>query len=238
MNLMFWKKKAGSGGDAESPQESPADEHKSPDPESADSGTPAKPGLVAKITTRLAALIRHFKKPPAFNAEENQAADATGHLEPESGDATPPVPPSLKRRLTIGGAIGLILLSGIGFAVWKIFLSTPNADTPAQVDATHAAKPVPQTEAAHAKIEALKKKNEELQAQIEALKKGQQQGDTESQQPVEPTAKQSKDTVLPSSDNGDLMVDNKDPKATAMSLKEAIDAMNEGYGDYGKKRAK
>jgi len=40
MNLMFWKKKADTGGNAEAPQENPADEtvaHESPDAESSDS---------------------------------------------------------------------------------------------------------------------------------------------------------------------------------------------------------
>lgn len=239
MNLMFWKKKAGAVEDTKPPQDTPASAVKSESTgtESADSETTKKPGLFARISSQLTALVLHFKKPPVFNAEENQATDATEHSESGQDDTTPhAAPTSLNRRLIIAGVIGLLILSlsGIGFAVWKIFLSTSQED--ANIPA---AKPAPQTEAARAKIEALKKKNEELQAQIEALKKEQpQQEDTESQQPAEPTAKQPKDNNLPSSDSGDLMIDNKDPKATAMSLKEAIDAMNEGYGDYGKKRAK
>ena len=238
MNLMFWKKKAGAVEDTKPPQDDPggAVKNESTGTESADSEATKKPGLFARISSLLPALTRHFKKPPAFNAEENQATEAAEHSESEQDDTpSPAASPSLNRRLIIAGVIGLLILSlsGIGFAVWKIFLSTSQED--ANIPA---AKPAPQTEAARAKIEALKKKNEELQAQIEALKKEQPQQEAESQQPVEPTAKQTKDNTLPSSDSGDLMIDNKDPKATAMSLKEAIDAMNEGYGDYGKKRAK
>jgi hypothetical protein len=233
MNLMFWKKKAGAVEGAESPQDDAASAVKNG---SADSEATKKPGLFAKISSLFTALIRHFKKPPAFNAEENQATDSTEHPESDQDNSTPSaVPPTLNRRLIIAGIIGLLILSlsGIGFAVWKFFLPPP------QEEANIPAKPAPQTEAARAKIEALKKKNEELQAQIEALKKEQpQQEATESQQPVEPTAKQPKENALSSSDSGDLMIDNKDPKATAMSLKEAIEAMNEGYGDYGKKRGK
>lgn len=233
MNLMFWKKKAGAVDSAESPQDDPASVIKN---ESADSETAKKPGLFAKISSLFTSLVRHFKKPPAFNAEENQDTDAPEPPESDQDDATPPsATSSLNRRLIIAGIIGLLILSlsGIGFAVWKFFLPAP------QEEANIPAKPAPQTEAARAKIEALKKKNEELQAQIEALKKEQPlQEATESQQPVEPTAKQAKDNALSSSDSGDLMIDNKDPKATAMSLKEAIEAMNEGYGDYGKKRTK
>lgn len=240
MNLMFWKKKTGAAGDAESPQDNPAGAVKkeSADPESADSEATKKPGLFAKISSRLAALIRHFKKPPAFNAEENQAADSAEHSESEQDDTTSPAAPHrLNRRLIIAGVAVLLILSlsGIGFAVWKFFLPAPQEE--AHIPA---AKPAPQTEAARAKIEALKKKNEELQAQIDALKKEQpKQEGTESPQLVdESTAKPPKDKALTSSDSGDLMIDNKDPKATAMSLKEAIEAMNEGYGDYGKKRGK
>ena len=227
MNLMFWKKKTGAAGGAET----------SPDePGSPDSEAPAKPGLIAGISSRFAALIRRFKKPPAFSAEEDQAAEATQQPESASEGAPPPSAPNLKKRLMIGGAIGLaiLLLAGIGFAVWKIFLSAPTegADTSAVTETAHIAKPAPPAGESRAEIEALRKKNEELKAQIDALKKEQHR-----QQPVESAAQQQSDN-LQTSESGDIMVDNKDPKATAMSLKEAIDAMNESSGDYGKKKAK
>ncbi|MFZ2300921.1 MAG: hypothetical protein WAW10_03505 [Gallionella sp.] len=227
MNLMFWKKKTGAVGDAET---SP-DESGSPDSEA-----PAKPGLITGISSRLAALVGRFKKPPAFSAEGDQAADATQQPESAPEDASPPSPPNLKKRLMMGGAIGLtvLLLAGIGFAVWKIFLSAPagEADASAAAGVPRTARPASPGGESRAEIEALRKKNEELKAQIDALKKEQPR-----QQPVEPAAQPSGDN-LQSSDSGDIMVDNKDPKATAMSLKEAIDAMNESSGDYGKKNAK
>ncbi|MDO8464788.1 MAG: hypothetical protein Q7S46_05990 [Gallionella sp.] len=245
MNLMFWKKKAGTGGDAETPQDDSAGKaagRKSPatesaDPESPDSEAPAKPGLIAKISSQFAALIRRFKKPPAFSAEGGQTANATGQSKSAPEDATPTSPPNLKKRLIIAGTIGLIilLLAGIGFAVRKVFLSTPteDKDTPVTIETPRAAKPAPQASASRAEIEALKKKNEELQAQIEALKKEQPR-----QQATGSTAPQSNDNIRSSSDSGEVMIDNKDPKTTAMSLKEAIDAMNESSGGYDKKSAK
>lgn len=222
MNLMFWKKKTGAVGDAET---SP-DESGSPDSEA-----PAKPGLIAGISSRFAALVGRFKKPPAFSAEEDQAADATQQPESAPEDALPPGPPNL---MMVGGAIGLavLLLAGIGFAVWKMFLSAPAEEAGASAGVSRTARPASPGGESRAEIEALRKKNEELKAQIDALKKEQPR-----QQPVEPAAPQPSDN-LQSSDSGDIMVDNKDPKATAMSLKEAIDAMNESSGDYGKKNAK
>lgn len=225
MNLMFWKKKTGAVGDAEtSPGESG----------SPDSEAPAKPGLIAGISSRFAALVGRFKKPPAFSAEEGQAAGATQQPESAPEDASPPSPPNLKKRLMMGGAIGLtvLLLAGIGFAVWKMFLSTPAEEADASAGVSRTARPAPPGGESRAEIEALRKKNEELKAQIDALKKEQPK-----QQPVESAAQPPSDN-LQSSDSGDIMVDNKDPKATAMSLKEAIDAMNESSGDYGKKNAK
>ena len=235
---MFWKKKADTGSEAETPQEDTADRTvgreadgpESSDPEMPDQETPEKSGLVARIKSqlartksRLAALIRRFKKPPVFQAEADQAQDDSGHSESPSDDTSSPKPVNLKKRLILGGAIGLaiLLLMGAGFAVWKIFLSAPDedADTPVPVEAPRSARPaIPRAE-----IEALKKKNEELQAQVETLKK-----EPAPQQPAEPTAQQAGDSIPSQSDSGEITIGNKDAKATAKALKEAIETMNEG----------
>lgn len=241
MNLMFWKKKAGATGDAETSQDDAAGkaaERESSDSGSSDAEAAAKPGLIARIFSPFVALIRRFKKTPAFTAEEDQTTDASGQSESSHEDAPATSPPNLKKRLIIGGVIGLLILSlaGIGFAVWKMFLSAPveeNEDTPAVVEAPRSAQPTPPAGASLAEIEALRKKNEELRAQVEALKK-----EPPRQQPTESTAQQSGDNIRLSSDSGEIMIDNKDPKTTAMSLKEAIEAMNEESGGYDKKSAK
>lgn len=228
---MFWKKKADTGGEAETPQEDTADrtvgreadDPESSDPEMSDQENPGKSGLAARIKSRLAALIRRFKKPPAFQAEADQAQDDSRHSESPSDDTSSPKPVNLKKRLILGGAIGLaiLLLMGAGFAVWKIFLSAPDedADTPVPVEAPHSARPaIPRAE-----IEALKKKNEELQAQVETLKK-----EPAPQPPAEPAAQQAGDNIPSQSDSGEITIGNKDAKATANALKEAIETMNEG----------
>lgn len=243
MNLMFWKKKAGTGGEAEPPQENPAGEtvaHESPDTESSGTETPGseapkKPGLAARIKLLLAALIRRFKKLPTFQAEEGQATDAPESPRSAPEDATPAGPINLKKRLIIGGAIGLLvlLLAGAGFAVWKLFQPKhgEDADTTAAAETSHVVQPAASAVVPITEVEALKKKNDELKAQIEALKK-------EQPQPEAAEAPQASGNTSPSSENGTLTVDNKNPKATAMSLKEAIEAMNAGSGDFGKKDTK
>lgn len=226
---MFWKKKADTGVDAETPQENIADE--TAGREASDTESSDKPGLAARIRLKFAGLIRRFKKPPAFQAEAGQTQNDSAHADTGHSDSapedTPPPKTNLKKRLILGGAIGLavLLLAGVGFAIWKIFLSTPeeDADIPAMVETHRDIRPAPPPPASAAEIEALKKKNAELQAQIEALKKEPQQ-----LQPIEPAAPPASENIRLQSASGEITIDNKDPKATAMSLKEAIDAMNEG----------
>jgi DNA repair exonuclease SbcCD ATPase subunit len=89
-----------------------------------------------------------------------------------------------------------------------------------------------QAEQHEANIDALTKKNDELQAQMEALKKIQQQQLSASQTNLAPGKAQ------PPTRGGDIAIGNKNPKATAMTLKEVIDAMNAGADDAPKKAAK
>lgn len=335
MNLMFWKKKTGAGEDSEGARENSAVNTKpqealdfaavkhdvternpeSPDPEATD--PEAKPGLVARMKLWLTALPRHFRKAPAFRAEEDHIPDAPGDSgkpadaaaaepEPESLATETPVSPGLsvriklqlialirrfrkmpapatsedqhadsherseatsegehpedisdtgsarsRKRLVIGGAIGLLvlLLAGIWIAIWPA--SAPSTNRwGTKHDMTSLSPSIPQPESApveskteieapkkentpekfQTEIEALKKENAELQARIEALKKG--------QQPYATPARQAGENIPSSSASGEMTVGNKDPKATAMSLKEAIEAMNASSGDYRKKPVK
>lgn len=89
-----------------------------------------------------------------------------------------------------------------------------------------------QAEQHQANIDALTKKNNELQAQIEALKKKQQQQLSASQ------ANQATGNAQPLTRSGDIAIGNKDPKATAKTLKEVIESMNTGSDDPPKKAAK
>lgn len=314
MNLMFWKKKTGTGEEAENAREDLAASKKlresldfsatkqgiadtSRDPESPELETPAKPGLAARMALLLTALTSHFKKTPAFSAEEDHAPEASeGSKKPvdaaarepdlESPDMEVPAEPGLvvraklllialtrrfkkspisdvaegdeedafeinpvrsKKRLIIGGAIGLLvlLLASIGFALWPA--APPHQeqpDTGRDVATTRPSQPAPSEpapgepqpampEKPPSEIEALKKENAELHARIEALKK-----ELPQQQPYVPAARHDGGNAPSSSASGEMMIGNKDPKDTAMTLKEAIEAMNTSSGDHAKKTAK
>lgn len=281
MNLMFWKKTTGAGDEAEDALE--------------DTAANTKPGVAAWMKLRLAALTSHFKKTPAFSAEEDHAPEASeGSKKPldaaarepglESADMEVPAKPGLvvrtklrlialtrrfketpvsdveegdeedaleinparsKKRLIIGGAIGLLvlLLAGIGFALWPA-APPEQPDTGHDVATTRPSQPAlpepapgepqpatpgkPQSE-----IEALKKENAELHARIEALKR-----ELPQQQSSVPAARHAGGNAPSTSAGGEMMIGNKDPKDTAMTLKEAIEAMNASSGDHAKKPAK
>lgn len=100
---------------------------------------------------------------------------------------------------------------------------------------------------AQAQAEALKIKSEEAQAQAEAeaIKKKEDEERAKAlkkarvqQQPLGSSAQQASGNANPSPVNGEMSVGNKDPKATATTLKEAIEAMNASSGGYNKKPAK
>lgn len=264
MNLMFWKKTTGAGEEAEDALEDPAANTKpgmaawmklrlsaltshfkktpafsaeaarEPGLESPDMEAPAKPGLVVRAKLRLIALARRFKKIPVSDVAEGDEEDA-----PEIN------PARSKKRLIIGGAIGLLvlLLAGIGFALWPA--APPHQGQP---DTGHDAarpsesappypapgEPQPATpEKPQSEIEALKKENAELHARIETLKR-----ELPQQQSSVPAARHAGGNAPSSSASGEMMIGNKDPKDTAMTLKEAIEAMNASSGDHAKKPAK
>ncbi len=223
MNLMFWKKKPKTGDDAEDSQTPPDDRTMALD--SAEPDAPASPGLVTRIKSRLAGLAQRFRKAPPAGAEENQVQETHGRSQAAAEDVPSFRPMRTKKRLIIGGAIGLLvlLLAGIGFATWKIFLSPPQQES-ATAETSHASQPAAHAETPQAEIEALKKKNAELQAQIEATKKSQPQ-----QQPA--AAPQGGDNAaVSSSGSGEMTISNKDPKAAAQALKAAIEEMNAASG--------
>ena len=110
MNLLFWKKKAEAGDDAEDAQGDSSmnkKERESLDfaaakqgssesiPESPEQGTPVKTGLVARMKSKFTFFAQHFRKAPAFQAGEDYAPDGRDSLKPAPDDA-PAINPDLE----------------------------------------------------------------------------------------------------------------------------------------------
>lgn len=115
-------------------------------------------------------------------------------------------------------------------------LKKQNSELQAQIGELKAELPTlekAQAEQHQANIDALTKKINELQAQLEALKKRQQQTPSSA-----PPAGQAADKSQPPARSGDMAVGSKNPKATAKTLKDIIDAMNAGSGTSPSKAAK
>ena len=209
----------------------------------------ATPRLAVRMKLWFVALQRYFQKPPEFRADENQAQAESGNSnvyseaapEGEPGEEAPAIKPARSRKwLIMGGAAGLlaVFLAGIVIANWPASESSQEVEpSEKQEGAEHAAAPhatqpaAPALDGHQAEIEALEKEKAGLQAQVEALKRQLAQ-----QRPALPPNSARKEP--PSSASGDVTVGGDDPESTAMTLKEAIEAMNAGSGDYNKKPAK
>lgn len=240
MNLKFWKKKTGAVENVEESQETAEVVGKPADAESTEPVTPEKPGLAARIRAGLTAVTMRFRKAPAPDDSEIEGAEADTHpaMGAPEGDVedTPdsvPRRPS-RKRLIIGGAIGTLalLLTAFGFVAWKIMLppSEPEGSNPADAGISHNIRPASQAGTQHSEISALKEKNAELQLQLDTLKKEQGQPQSSSL-PGQFAA----GNALSSTSSGEISISNKDPKAAAAALKEAIEAMNAGSGEHPKK---
>jgi hypothetical protein len=198
-----------------------------------DLGPQPKTGLLARVKAGFSGLARRFGKAPAPGAEgATEGLPPNAQVSPETQTGEPPAshPMRTKKRLIIGGAAGLLVLL-LGVAAWKMFLSSPEPETAEPVAASHNKPPESQAETEQAEVETLRKKNEELQAQIEALKKEAPQDDL-------PTATAEGANAAASAAPGEMTLSNKDPKAAAQSLKEAIEAMNASSGGSVRKPAK
>lgn len=219
--------------DAEESQADHADE--SPAPEA-----PAKPGLFARIKAGFTAFAREVKAPAALTTageDDEDAPQSRSAAEPED-ESTENAPPRSKKRLLVGGAIGLLVLLLVGIAIAYWLASEPpeqrhgtRHDTdaiPSRSDApdpAHEKLSAPALEEPSPEVEALRRENTELQAQIEALRGARQR-------PSAPPARPYGGNVaVPPPGSGELAVGSEDPKAAAMTLKEAIEAMNATTGD-------
>lgn len=250
MNLMFWKKKNGAEEDARENIHASAEQREvldfvaskqgnarqntqSPEPEStevdeADLEAPVKHGIAASIKMRFSTLVRHFKKPPVFRAGDEPAPDTALSEEPVTAKRS-------KKWLVIGISSGLLVLLLVALTIifWPISEPPQEQAGNSHETASDAARST-QSEQLQPDVETLRKENAELQAQVEALKM-QASSQPELASPSRQAAGDSS-TSIPAS--GDMVVGSKDSKATAMSLKEAIEAMNASTGGYEKKPAK
>lgn len=221
----FRKAPAANADGTASPQEEEDD--KTVAMEAPDLDAQPKTGLLARIKGGFSGLARRFRKSSAPGDEDA--------AETQTGESPAVRPMRTKRRLIIGGAIGLLilLLSGAGFATWKIFFSAPEheASAPTTAAASHDQPQETQAETALTEIETLRKKNEELQAQIEALKHEPSQAD-------QPKATTDSAESAAAATPGEMTLSNRDPKAAAQSLKEAIEAMNAGSAGPARKPEK
>lgn len=161
----------------------------------------------------------------------------------------------LKKRLLIYGILGgaILLLLGLAFAAWKLLFSArheasvqsvpvnaptivmpprqgkknlinlPGVEMPA--DAAQAVGK-PQDSVKPDELEALKKRNEELEAQLRAMKQ---------EAPQALPAKSASVRGASASNGGQVMLNSKSPKENAITLKAAIEAMNAASGDFAKK---
>ena len=212
--------------------------------------TPAKPALGIRIKMSIIAMVRRFRKTPAPDTGEDREPDSGSHgrseaastdERPESAPGQAPV--RSRKWLVIGGSIAILalLLIDIGITLWATIEPpqkrwgtrhdiTSVSSRPVRSETAPGGSQTPAPETPQTEIETLRKENAELQARIEALKK--------TQQPYSPAARQTGGNLPSSAAAGELTVGSKDPKASAMSLKEAVEAMNASSGDFNKKPAK
>ena len=183
MNLKFWKKKPKAGDEGEDEPEIPDAKMPEADVQDVPPDQEKRGGMKAK----LANFLQRFKKIPQPEAEEDSGLGKQDGAETGASEDNLVIKSiRSKKRLIIAGAIGLLILilAGIGFAAWKIFFSHPKPDAhpPATAETSHTALPETHAKQPLSELEALKKKNEELQAQIEALKKSQPPGSSQTQE--------------------------------------------------------
>lgn len=213
MNLKFWKRKTAP--ESEAPQEE-AEKTPAITPERAGQteDETAEGGSPSRLRAALDRLLSRFRKTPPVPPDEDKTGNKGGEAsEDEITAMTARI--RAKKRLIIGAiaTAALLLLLGAGFAVWKLFLATPEEEAhpaaPESAASPHAPASKPKAPPAHPKkadtdeIEKLKQQNQALQTELDALKN----------QPDAPSSQE-------------ITIGGKDPKAAAQALKQAIEAMN------------
>lgn len=263
MNLLFWKKKKQAPEEEGEGARDAAEEQTmlaEAGPETGDAQP--RTGLLAKLAAIGQRFRRNKAEAP--EPEEESTADEdlrkkNSDTPDEEDSETRPAAHAKKRLLLIATAMLLVLLlAGGGLAAWKWLRPAPAAqeakapptsvigkakvpapaEAPQPLGVEHQATPTVATAAAapanmdiQAQIEALKKQNQEMQAQIEALK------NQNAQQPsgYAPVARSGKTGSTPLPQEGVLIINGKDTKASAQALKQVIEEMNASEGRGAKK---
>lgn len=251
MNLKFWKRKTGNA-----PQDAAE-----PDLSGASNPLTGMDGFVARMQSWLDTLKRHFDKPPEFRADaqhelgESGDADASAAAAPqgepgEESSSTESARP--KKWLAIAAASGLLLVALL-VAVLMTYRTTPEpaeeaATAEVHEDAGDGAEKDAKEDGAAAQPEheiAVQPESASASATESAATATPEQANTEThaepplQTPQLPAASPPyAEKTPPLAVGGEVTIGNENPKATAMTLKEAIEAMNAASGDYRKKPAK
>lgn len=235
-----FRKKHEAGGEGNDESDEPGEEDGD---EEVAAQAPAKPDLLKRLKVALAAFVREFRSSAEPATDEEHKEDE--HGQPKSGqedgwvEAEVEAGPVRSRRwLVIGGSIVIVILMLANFAIanWPIFKEPQKRqgtrhDTDAipsrssAPDPAHKKLSAPALEEPSPEVEALRRENTELQAQIEALRGARQRP------PAPPARPYGGNVAVPTPGSGELAVGSEDPKAAAMTLKEAIEAMNAATGD-------
>lgn len=208
----------------------------------------AESGLLLRIKAGLAAFSAKFRSRAASVVENDQGAASSGDSksvsddtganqskEADSEEAPEARPPRSRKLLIAGGAFGvtIVLLIGIWYTIWPIITpskKTPDAKTDIAPATSGGIKMGKTPEKTRTETDALKKENTELQSRLEASAK------ETPQSAVQPDIQPAGSAPLVSS-GGEISIGSNDPKAAAMTLKEAIEAMNAQSDGYKKKPA-
>lgn len=229
------------------PADEEATEESGRDGEAGESEEPrahAKAGLLARLRAAFSAFTRELRAPAAPAAAEEggeeERAGGRSRSEAESfedaaGEAAEETRPARsKKRLVIAAVILLALLLAAGAGVALLPLLEPQETRwGTKHDITSISSRPPESDTApgepQSEVDELRRENAALQARIEALRKdapAQQIPAAPPRQVYIPPARQGGESAAAPAAAEDLTIGTSDPRAAAMTLKEAIETMN------------
>ena len=235
--------------------------------------TTEKPGLFARIKSRLVALTGRFKKAPDAG-DEDEFLREKPVAEESAEDVAAIKPKHSKKFWIIGGVALLLILLGVGIYVALDYILPPltrnnlatryarerqealeaaskqaeplevlpivappqSAIEPAKNELQQSAVQPDQPAQAQSAVQAAQSAVQQAQSAVQPAQPIVQPAQSAVQSAAQPAKQPAK--ALPASNKGDVVVGNKEPKDTAMSLKKAIETMNKELGEPVRKPAK